>query len=200
MYSTKREIFYYEENLLTNTIIKIGNWNDMVYHIAKSADDFYFHFWKTPLDSCFKRIIEQNITKGDGGESRIYHYFDSNGKTIDIRIFRDDAYNYVKKNGKPYDSYYKGHPRYQSRQRHSGIWYQKNQSSNTMGYIRKLNSEEMKPFLSRKDKVRMKGWDSNDWRENSCCWKDQKKYKKQWMHKVNAKDCNSIRKGFQKDF
>ncbi len=198
MYSTKTEIFYFEENLLENTITKIGNWNDMVYHLAKTADEFYFRYFKEPMDFCFKLISQQNITKYDGGylwkETKIYHYFDSTGKTIDIRIFLNDAYTYVKKYGKPYEGYYKPNPRFQIRQKHSGIWYCNNKSCNTMGYIRKLQDEEMKPFLSRKDKIRMKGWDKNYWRENSCNWKDQKKYKKQWMHKVKATDCDSIRK------
>lgn len=198
MYSTKEaELIYYEENLATKTITKIGNKDDLIYHIAKSADDFFFHFWKSPIDACFKRITEQNITKNDGQlwkENKIYHYFDSKGKTIDIRIFRDDAYKYVKKYGKPYDSSYKRNPKYQHRKRHNGIWYCNNKSSNVMGYVRKFHDEEMKPFLSKEDKESMKGWNKNYWRQCSCNWKDQKKYKKQWMHKAKAKDCNTIRK------
>ena len=30
-------------------------------------------------------------------------------------------------------------------------------------------------------------------RRISSCWKDQKKYKKQWMHKIKANNANSIR-------
>lgn len=198
MYSTKQEIFYFEENLLTNTITKIGTKDDLIYHIAKSADDFYFHFWKNPMDACFKKITEQNITRGDGGsnwkEIKIYHYFDSNEKTVDIRIFRDEAYAYVKKYGRPYEGYYKRNPKYQFRHRHNGMWYCNNKSSNVMNYIRKLHDEEMKPFLTKEDKESMKGWSQNYWRQCSCNWKDQKKHKKQWMHNAKATDCQSIRK------
>ena len=62
-----------------------------------------------------------------------------------------------------------------------------------MNYSRKMCDKNMIPFNSKKDKDRIKGWDRNYHRLCSCNWKDQTKYKKQWMHKAKAKDCNTIR-------
>lgn len=194
MYSTKEaELIYYRKNLVDTSIEKIGTKEKLIILIAETVESYYSlkpKYWS------FNAFWEQNISGKDGGKEyygiKKFQYFNSKKNIVDIRSFREEAVEYIKKYGKPYKSSYRKRIG-QNKKIHSGLWCINKKTYSHMRDVRKMSDEKMKPFNSRKDKNRINGWNRNYYRLCSCNWKDQTKDKKQWMHKAKAKDCKTIR-------
>lgn len=142
-------------------------------------------------------LREQNVTMNDTFviEDNYYlrgkTFYDGDYRIIDIRDYYVEAIAFYKNNISVSRHYVRFYRKRNYRTFHSGN-HMRHKMPKTARIIRMNSDIEMKEFKRGTNKLLPRYWDDKG-RRVSSCWKDQKKYKKQWMHKINSKDCKSIR-------
>lgn len=194
----KRELIAFIANTARNTHYKdTSRWefsafdevNMTLNDVTKYYEYFYptFNLWKhyeNPLSGNWIWRVKTFV--------RVLTVFDGYFRIIDIRDFREDVIKFILSGDKVLRRRYKS--KRQSRRYHSDFRY-RHKMPRTVRILRENSIPEYKEY-KRKTLKNIPEYDNDCMRRISCSWKDQRKYKKQWMHKAKAHDTVSIRKDF----
>lgn len=194
MYNTfdKTNTFYYYNHHLNKHVL-IGNKEQFISYLSQYfGDTEYFDTvrWSWSI------LNDQNVTMNDTYfvEDNYYlrkqTFYDGEYRIIDVRNYYVEAINYYQNHIYVRPNIIWGKKR-KHRKYYSGN-HMRNKMPRTSRIIRMNAPVEMKEFSRGTEKLLPKYWDDKG-RRVSSCWKDQRKYKKQWMHKINSKNCDSIR-------
>ncbi len=186
---------FYCYNHRTNEHYFIGNREQFISYLSR-----YFKYteYSDTIRWYWEIIDEQNVTMNDchfvldSYYLREKTFYDGEYRIVDIRnyfeeavfFYKNDIYiapnkiNHFKK--RRYRKYYSGN-------------HMRHHMPKTSRILRMDAPIEMKEF-SRGTKKLLPRYLDDKGRRVSSSWKDQKKYKKQWMHKIDSKDCNTIRR------
>lgn len=188
----KTQTFYYFDHKKENHIC-IGDRKDFVSYLSKFFSDTEY---KDTARWEWSILADQNVTMNDTFviEEECYlrplTFYDGDYRIIDVRDFYEEAVDFYKSNQscshRRYFHFKRNHRKY-----HSGN-HMRHKMPKTARIIRMDSAVEIKEF-SRKSKKTLPRYYDDKARRVSCSWKDQKKYKKQWMHKINSRNCDSIR-------
>lgn len=189
----KTNTFYYYDHK-TKKHHFIG---DKTYLIEYLSSFFKDTEYKDTSRWYWEILYNQNLTMNDTVfmEQKYFlrdiTFYDGENRIIDIRDYLQDAISF-------YKSGYciKYHPiiyftKRNWRKYHSGNHCRHNMPK-TARILRMDAPVEMKEFKRGTKKELPRYWDDKG-RRVSSCWKDQRKYKKQWMHTIKANNTNSIR-------
>lgn len=188
----KTQTFYYFDHKKEKHIC-IGDRKDFISYLSKFFSDTEY---KDTARWEWSILADQNVTTNDMFviEEECYlrplTFYDGDYRIIDVRDFYEEAVAFYKSNQNcSYRRYF--HFKRNHRKYHSGN-HMRHKMPKTARIIRMDSAVEMKEF-SRKSKKTLPRYYDDKARRVSCSWKDQKKYKKQWMHKINGRNCDSIR-------
>lgn len=187
---------FYCYNHKTKEYFLIGTKTELLEYLSRFFKDTEY---KDTSRWDWEILYNQNLTMNDTvlmGESlylREITFYDGENRIIDIRDYLQEVIQYYKSyKPKNYFSYvYRGKSRRQWRKFHSGN-HSRHIMPKTIRILRMDAPIEMKCFKRGTKKELPRYWDDKG-RRVSSCWKDQKKYKKQWMHKIKANNADSIR-------
>lgn len=203
----KSNIFYcYNHQYQRYTLI--GNRDDFIAYIAKDIKDTYFSDSSRWIYSI---LDEQNLTMKDIRKEFYYvshdapvrqniclrnlTFYDGYYRIVNVEDFSYEVIKFIKENKSVKVKTYKSN--YTSRHYHSGN-HERHKFPRVSRIMKYDLTPEMKPFI-RVTKKRLPKYYDDVYRRVSTSWKDQNKDRKQWMHKIKAKDCDTIRKDFEKN-
>lgn len=198
MYQIQKSTKYYIYNCKKQAYIYVAdNWNELIAYIAQ----FNYHPWYSDKKMCNRFLEDFNCTMNDTrvycdwtseySDLREYIVFDADFRTIDMRMFEKEilAYQRPKNYKRKYKTkaleykYEKTKPEFRNGPvpytggKWGGHYYRHPKTLNEM----KQNCDVEYRKYARKSRLHLPSvWDEL-YRENSRCWKDQSKKRKQWM-------------------
>lgn len=190
-YNKSNNFYYY--NIEKDKHVFIGDKTKFINFLAKNINfysDNYNSRWNCKLldsqnitgnDLSIIHYIDTNIYPKEKVTLRPIIYYDGNFRIINIRNYLDDALIIARTDNIQLNyKYIRCYNPYKCKKRHSGYQYY-NKPRHTYRTKRLNSIPEYKQYIKvrSRDKELPVWWDDT-LRKVSCCWKDQRKFKKQF--------------------